>query len=89
MWKTAVAHRGSYSRAAMGASKKKKRKAQRQKVAAAQQIKQEIAEELLAIEAIYAEDFQLHDDGVGFTLHIVPHPGELQANYVAVDLDVR
>lgn len=74
----------------MGASKKKKRQAkERRKADAAQQIKQEIAEELLAIEAIYAEDFQLHADGVGFTLHIVPHPGDLHANYCFVDLDVR
>ncbi len=52
-------------------------------------VKQEVAEEILALEAIYGEDFALHEDGIGFALHIVPHPGALEDNYCSVQLHVR
>jgi len=67
--------------------KKKKKKSKHASKAAA--IKQEIAEEILALEAIYADDFQLHADGIGFALRVVPHPGSLQDNYNSVELNVR
>jgi hypothetical protein len=52
-------------------------------------VKQEIAEEILALEAIYGEDFQLDSDGVGFALRVVPHPGDAQAGFTSVTLHVR
>ncbi|KIZ01806.1 putative serine/threonine-protein kinase GCN2 [Monoraphidium neglectum] len=53
------------------------------------EVKQEIAEEILALEAIYGEDFQLDADGVGFALRVVPHPGDAQAGFTSVTLHVR
>jgi hypothetical protein len=67
------------------AKKKKKRLPQRQK----ENIKLAIAEEILALEAIYGEDFQLHEDGIGFALKVVPHPGALEDNFVTIELHVR
>jgi translation initiation factor 2-alpha kinase 4 len=51
-------------------------------------LKEEAADELLALEAIF-EEFDLHDDGMGFNLRIVPHPGEAEANWVSADLVFR
>lgn len=66
---------------------KKKKKKQHQQSRAA--VKQEIAEEILALEAIYADDFSLHDDGIGFQLLVVPHPGYHGENHCSVELHVR
>ena len=82
-------------------------------------------EELLALEAIYGEDLEVHEDGArvlraqgrhvsdlhpcqfgqaltdvapsllphptgsGVNLRVVPHPGELEANFVSVTLQIR
>lgn len=51
-------------------------------------LKEEASDELLALQAIY-EAFDLHDDGLGFTLRIVPHPGEAQENWVSVTVVFR
>ena len=40
-----------------------------------QEIPQEIEEEFVAIESIFAGDFSLHEDRLGFSLHIVPELG--------------
>jgi hypothetical protein len=64
----------------------KKKKKQHQSRAA---VKQEIAEEILALEAIYADDFSLHDDGIGFQLLVVPHPGYHSDNHCSIELHVR
>lgn len=69
------------------ANKKKKKKQQHSSSRAA--VKQEIAEEILALEAIYADDFSLHEDGIGFQLHVVPHPGYHSDNHCSVELHVR
>lgn len=53
------------------------------------EVKQEIAEEILALEAIYGDDFVLDLDGVGFSLRVVPHPGDAQAGFTSVVLHVR
>lgn len=68
-------------------AKKKKKKQQQSRVV--HQQKQEIAEEILALAAIYAEDFQLHADGLGFQLLVVPHPGYHSENFCSVELHVR
>jgi hypothetical protein len=52
-------------------------------------VKQDIAEEILALDAIYASDFALHDDGLGFSLLVVPHPGYGGENHCSVELHVR
>lgn len=70
-------------------SKKKKKKSAVGAGGPAPEVKQEIAEEILALEAIYGEDFQLDADGVGFCLHVVPHPGDAQASFTGVVLHVR
>jgi hypothetical protein len=66
------------------AKKKKKRTAP-----SVADIKHEVAEEILALQAIYADDFRLHEDGVGFAVTVVPHPGALETNYVSLELHVR
>jgi hypothetical protein len=60
----------------MGKQKKKGKKGRA--AAAAELTREEAREELLALEAIFGEDITLHEDGaaLGFTLRVVPHPGE-------------
>jgi hypothetical protein len=70
------------------ANKKKKKKQQHSSSSRAA-VKQEIAEEILALEAIYEDDFSLHEDGIGFQLHVVPHPGYHSDNHCSVELHVR
>ena len=51
----------------------------------------------IALEAIYSspggpgeEDaFRKAEDGKGFTLRVVPHPGDAEANFVWADLIIR
>jgi hypothetical protein len=53
------------------------------------EVKQEIAEEILATEAIYGDDFALDADGLGFALRVVPHPGDAQASFTGIVLHIR
>lgn len=46
-------------------------------------------DELLALGSIFADDFRAHEDGHGFSLSVVPHPGEAAASFIAVELDIR
>lgn len=64
------------------------RKKAKKKDHKAHALKEEATDELLALQAIY-EDFDLHDDRMGFTLRIVPHPGEAQENWVSITLAFR
>ncbi|KAG2496142.1 hypothetical protein HYH03_005744 [Edaphochlamys debaryana] len=50
---------------------------------------QETEEELLALAAIYGEDLDVHYDGAGFDLLVVPHPGMADENLCSVELSVR
>ncbi|GIM05041.1 hypothetical protein Vretimale_9508, partial [Volvox reticuliferus] len=68
----------------MPAKKKKKGRAHRATVS-----NPETAEELLALAAIYGDEFSKHQDGLGFDLAVVPHPGMLDENLVCVQLSVR
>jgi translation initiation factor 2-alpha kinase 4 len=73
------------------AKKKKKRKApgkQRQPQSAFA-IREEVEEEIIALAAIYGEEFQLDEDNHGFRVKIVPHPGDAEANYVELQLHIR
>jgi hypothetical protein len=72
----------------MPKAKKKKRKGGAARSSIDETTRQEIAEEILALEAIYASDFTLHQDGLGFALRVVPYTSE-QDNYTAVELNVR
>lgn len=65
------------------APKKKKKQRQRQERDLEEQV--EVHDELLALEAIF-EELEVHPGGDGFTLRVVPHPGEALANHVAVTL---
>lgn len=49
----------------------------------------DVAEELLALQAIYGEDLVPHADSMGFSLVIVPHPGQAAVNTVSLRLIVR
>ncbi|GFH09802.1 uncharacterized protein HaLaN_05012, partial [Haematococcus lacustris] len=44
--------------------------------------KQEQDEELVALEAIYADAFTRDPDSRGFSLTVVPHPGLVEDNHV-------
>ncbi|KAL6780346.1 hypothetical protein ACKKBF_B13520 [Auxenochlorella protothecoides x Auxenochlorella symbiontica] len=48
----------------------------------------DVAEELLALQAIYGEDLVPHADSMGFSLVIVPHPGQAAVNTVSLRLIV-
>lgn len=63
----------------------KKKKGKRRKADSAEEAK----DELLALESIFGHDFQLHRDGHGFSMVVLPHSGEEEANFVSVELDVR
>lgn len=67
----------------------KKRKAKAKKRVRARDKDGEAAEELLALEAIYGEELSVLPDRSGFSLLIVPHPGEAEANHVSVRVTVR
>lgn len=49
----------------------------------------EIEEELMALESIYAEEFEADTDRRGFTCMIVPHPGDVEENFTSAELHVR
>jgi hypothetical protein len=57
--------------------------------AAAAEVRQEIAEEVLALAAIYGDDFQLDADGLGFALRVTPHPGDAAASFTGATLRIR
>lgn len=63
----------------------KKKKAKRRKADGAEEAKDEI----LALESIFGQDFQLHGDGHGFSMVVLPHAGEEEETFVSVELDVR
>ena len=71
----------------MGKKKKRPRKNQAEGFA-------EANEELLALSAIYGGSasngmLTVHDDNRGWTMRVVPHPGDFEANHVSVELFVR
>lgn len=51
---------------------------------------EEQEEERIALQAIFGDDFQPDESNIhAFVLHVVPHPGELEINFVSIDLHVR
>jgi hypothetical protein len=65
-------------------AKKKKRK-----VASKFAIREEVQEEIVALAAIYGEDFGLDEDNHGYRVRIVPHPGDADTNLVDLELHIR
>lgn len=49
----------------------------------------EVHDELLALTAIFGEDLQVEEGNEAFKLHVVPHPGEAETNYVSIELEIR
>lgn len=68
---------------------KKKKKSKQKKDAREQLENAESREELLVLQAIFAEAMEVRPDESGFSIRVVPHPGEAAANHVAVQLIVR
>jgi len=50
---------------------------------------EEAKEEMVALDSIYAEAFTPLESGKGFSMLIVPHPGEAAANFNSVELQVK
>ena len=50
---------------------------------------EEANEEMLALQSIYDEEFCPTDIGNGFTITIVPHPGDVASNRCSIDLEIR
>ena len=46
-------------------------------------------EEMLALEAIYGEEFERDADGCGFQLHILPFPGGGSQSRVSCNIHIR
>lgn len=67
----------------MAKKKKKKPHAKRH------EMQEEAKEELLVLAAIFGDQFTLDEDAHGFSLHVVPHPGRTEPNYVSVHLTAR
>lgn len=68
---------------------KKKAKKQKKKLQNTQGGREDARDELVALEAIFGEDLEVHPDEQGFTLRVVPHPGDVETNYVFVQLQIR
>ena len=69
--------------------KKKTKKGKKRVVQAEEFDREEVHDELLVLTAIFGEDLQIHESNAAFTLHVVPHPGEAETNYVSLKLDIR
>lgn len=65
-------------------AKKKKKKSLKRR-----EINEEAKEELDVLAAIFGDQFSLDEDARGFLLHVVPHPGRTEPNYVSIQLAVR
>lgn len=65
-------------------AKKKKKKSVKRR-----EMQEEAKEELEVLAAIFGDQFALDEDANGYSLHIVPHPGRTEPNYVSVQLTIR
>lgn len=65
-------------------AKKKKKKSVKRR-----EMQEEAKEELEVLAAIFGDQFSLDEDAHGYSLHIVPHPGRTEPNYVSVQLTIR
>jgi hypothetical protein len=67
---------------------KKKKKSNKHKKGDARD-SEEAHDEMLALEAIFAEAMVVKEDNSGFSLRVVPHPGEAEVNHVSIQLNIR
>lgn len=65
-------------------AKKKKKKSVKRR-----EMQEEAKEELEVLAAIFGDHFTLDEDAHGYSLHIVPHPGRTEPNYVSVQMTIR
>lgn len=65
---------------------KKKKKKGRSRASADYE---EATDEMLALQSIYDSSFTPAEDGLGFTIAIVPHPGEAASNSCSIDLEIK
>jgi len=72
----------------MGKKKQNKRK-KKPAARAVPQTKQEVQDELIALEAVFADDFVVHSDKKGSDLNVLPYPSKVEINHVSVKLSVR
>ncbi len=49
----------------------------------------DVEDELTALESIFGDSIEVDADRQGFTLLIVPHPAEMDANYTSCELQLR
>lgn len=50
---------------------------------------EEATDEMLALQSIYEQEYTPTEHGNGFTISIVPHPGDFGLNKCSVELEVR
>lgn len=70
-------------------NRRKNKRSKRDVVTPTESLCPEAQEELAALEAIYVNEFTLDDTGMGFSLKVLPHPGEAEANFISITLSVR
>lgn len=68
--------------------KKKNKKSKKRVVHEENFDRAEVHDELLALTAIFGEDLEV-EGNEAFKLHVVPHPGEAETNYVSITLEIR
>lgn len=83
------AAKGSRAPAAFVVTRRTMPKKKKKKSSKRHDIAEEAKEELGVLAAIFGDQFTLDEDARGFVLHIVPHPGRTEPNYVFVQLTVR
>ena len=64
-------------------------KKRKKKMAKRRGMQEEAKEELEVLAAIFGDHFTVDEDAHGFSLHIVPHPGRTEPNYVSVHMTAR
>ncbi|KAK9906778.1 hypothetical protein WJX75_007809 [Coccomyxa subellipsoidea] len=77
---------------------RKKKKGSKQNTSREAALSRAAQEELVALQAIFSnpdgdaeeeEPFKIDEDEQGFSLRVVPHPGDAEANFVWADLGIR
>ena len=70
--------------------KPKKAKKSKKRAAAGEHFdRAEVEDELTALQAIFGDDLTMEESRDAFTLLVVPHPGDAEANYVSIKLEMK
>lgn len=70
-------------------SRRRKKKAKRYEDPLQPVLCAEALEEFSALQAIFVEDLEVHEDETGFNLKLVPHPGQAEENFVSITISVK